>query len=120
MEFSLSARVEDRESLVSVAGELDVATAGQLGDLLTEILRSGSSRVLLDLAGVTFMDCAALAVLLRAREASMVAGGGLCLLAVPRCVRLLLALTGTAVLAASPGAWCADRSAAAGVRAPAE
>jgi anti-sigma B factor antagonist len=110
MEFSLSARVEDRESLVCVAGELDVATAGQLADLLTEVLRTGSERVFLDLADVTFMDCAGLAVLLRAREASLGGGGGLCLVAVSRCVRLLLALTGTARLAASPGPWCVQPS----------
>jgi anti-sigma B factor antagonist len=110
MEFSLKARVQDRASVVCVAGELDVATAGQLGDLLTEVVHAGSDRVFLDLGGVTFMDCAALAVLLRAREASTVAGGGLCLLAVPRCVRRLLALTGTLCLAASPGAWCAEAS----------
>jgi anti-sigma B factor antagonist len=104
MEFSLSARVSDRESVVSVAGDLDIATAGQLGDLLTQVLRAGSCWVLLDLAHVTFMDCAGLAVLVRAREASEVAGGGLCLLDVPRCVRLLLAMTGTLGLASSPGA----------------
>jgi anti-anti-sigma factor len=104
MEFSMSALVadrdSDRESLVTVTGELDVATAGQLGALLTEVLRAGSSRLLLDVAGVTFIDCSGLAVLLRAREASEVAGGGLCLLQVPRCVRVLLALTGTGCLAA--------------------
>ena len=115
MEFSLSARVEDRESMVSVAGELDVATAGQLGDLLRDILRAGSNQVLLDLADVTFMDCAALAVLLRARQASEIAGGGLCLLAVPRCVRLLLLLTGTGCLA-SPAARFFDRPPLPGMR----
>jgi len=110
MDFSLSARVVDRESVVSVAGELDVATAGQLGDLLTEVLHAGSDRVFLDLGDVTFMDCAALAVVLRAREASLGAGGGLCLLGVSRCVRLLLALTGTLSLAASPQPWCVQPS----------
>jgi anti-sigma B factor antagonist len=102
MEFSLSGRMVDWDSLVCVAGELDLATAGELWDCLAAMLRTGSNRMVLDLARVTFMDCAALGVLLRARQASVVRGGDLCLIAVPRPVRALLALTGTQWLAASP------------------
>jgi anti-anti-sigma factor len=103
MDFSLNARAVDRETLVSVAGELDLASAGQLWDCLAAMLRAGSSRVFVDLARVTFMDCAALGVLLRARQASVVRGGELCLIAPPRPVQTLLALTGTQWLAGSLG-----------------
>jgi anti-anti-sigma factor len=102
MEFSLSARAVNRESLVCVTGELDVATASPLWDCLAETLRAGSNRLFLDVARVTFMDCAALNVLLRARHASVVRGGDLCLIAVPRSVRMLLELTGTQWLAGAP------------------
>jgi anti-sigma B factor antagonist len=94
MPFSASARFCGQQSVLQIAGELDLSTAGRVADLITEALRSGSTHLVVDVAGVTFMDCAALRVLLRARRASLARGGQLTLAAVPRSVRALLALTG--------------------------
>ncbi len=103
MELSMSALLRDRESLVRVTGELDLGTAGQLASFLAEVLRVGSARLVLDVAGVTFMDCTGLGVLLRARNASLLRGGGLRLVSAPSRVLTLLALTGTSPLAAPAG-----------------
>ena len=100
MEFSVSAREGDPQNVVRVAGELDLVTARPLEQVLAEALRTGNGWLVVDLALVTFMDCAGLRVVLRAYEASMRRGGGLRLVAVPGRVRTLLALTGTQCLAA--------------------
>jgi anti-sigma B factor antagonist len=100
MDFSVSAREGDLQSVVRVAGELDLVTARPLEQFLAEVLSAGSGWLVVDLALVTFMDCAGLSVMLRAHEASLRRGGGLCLVAVPGRVRALLALTGTQCLAA--------------------
>lgn len=99
MNLSVTARVENVESLVHVAGELDLSTAGRLRELLTGVIRAGAPHLVLDLSGVTFMDCSGLGVLLHAREASTVRGGGLMLVGVPGRVLALLTLTGTQALA---------------------
>lgn len=100
MNVSVSARIESGESLVHVSGELDLSTAGHLRELLTGLIRAGTPHLVLDLTGVTFMDCTGLGVLIHAREASTARGGGLLLVGVPGRVRALLALTGTLPLAA--------------------
>jgi anti-sigma B factor antagonist len=100
MDFSVSAREADLQSVVRVAGELDLVTARPLEQFLAEVLSAGSGWLVVDLALVTFMDCAGLSVMLRAHEASVRRGGGLRLVAVPRRVRAVLALTGTQCLAA--------------------
>ena len=49
--------------VVSVAGELDLATTGRLGEELDRTAARGARRVIVDLAGLTFMDSVALGVL---------------------------------------------------------
>src|SRR5579871_3023425 len=50
---------------VHISGELDLATAPQLAETLDAALASASV-VVLDLSQLTFMDCAGLAVIIRA------------------------------------------------------
>jgi anti-sigma B factor antagonist len=101
VEYSLSAWFGGRESRVCLAGELDLSVAGRLSELLTQALRVGSPRLVVDVADVTFMDCSILDVLLRGRQAIRRHGGELWLVAVPPRVSALLSLTGTRGLAAS-------------------
>jgi anti-sigma B factor antagonist len=54
---------------VSVLGELDLSTADELRDALEREMRSGRS-VMLDLAGVLFLDSTGLSVILRAMQAA--------------------------------------------------
>ena len=61
--------------VVSVSGELDVATAGLLGEELDRTSRRGARRVIVDLIGLTFIDSVALGVLTDGARRLRTAGG---------------------------------------------
>jgi anti-sigma B factor antagonist len=61
--FSLEVRQSDIGTVVTVAGELDVATAPELAQALAD----ADGQVTVDLSATTFADPAALGVLLAAR-----------------------------------------------------
>lgn len=58
-----SRRLDERTSVVSVQGELDLSTAPRLKWMLLDELEGGSSELVVDLSGVTFIDSTALGVL---------------------------------------------------------
>jgi anti-anti-sigma factor len=62
----LTVRIDqDRHSLaVRAVGELDIASAAALEDSLLHALESGTSSIVLDLTGVTFIDPTGLRVVL--------------------------------------------------------
>ena len=67
-EFRLRAERLDPESvLVTVAGELDIATVPQLRERLDAAVDAGATRVVLDLTDVSFMDSVAMAAIIHAR-----------------------------------------------------
>jgi anti-sigma B factor antagonist len=69
----LDLSVEDTESghVIRVRGELDLASAPALADALKQSAGEGTLPVILDLAGVTFIDSSALrALVLAGRELS--------------------------------------------------
>lgn len=80
---------------VAVVGEVDLATAHLLRGRLLDVLRERAPAVVdVDLAGVTFLDCTAISVLVAARNAAIHAG---CHVRVSRpqpIVRRVLELTG--------------------------
>lgn len=51
---------------VRIAGELDLATAPELDQLLDEVGNGGYERVLIDLSGLEFMDSTGLSSIVRA------------------------------------------------------
>lgn len=57
----------EAKALVRVEGDIDVASAGQLGSALEQVIAAGASDVRVDLAGVPFLDSTGLTVLLTAR-----------------------------------------------------
>jgi anti-sigma B factor antagonist len=61
---------------IVVAGEVDIETAPRLADALREEMNRDSA-VVLDLAGVTFMDSSGLALLVEAINAAKVNGWNL-------------------------------------------
>lgn len=54
--------------VVSVTGEVDIATTAQLSDALGAALRRGAMGLVCDLTGVSFLDAASLTALLVARR----------------------------------------------------
>jgi anti-anti-sigma factor len=55
------------EVVVALEGELDVATAAQLDEMLGPLWqRGGRTRVIFDLSGLRFLDASGIAVLIRA------------------------------------------------------
>lgn len=79
--------------LVTVAGELDIATAPKLRVQLAGLARSGQ-QVIVDLSQVSFCDAAGLGVLAGAARRAAAAGGCLQLAAARPQLRRLLAITG--------------------------
>ena len=63
--------------VLSVAGELDLATSPKLDAELQRRLRAGALDVMVDLSHVTFIDAAAVGVLAVAAENAKRAGGSL-------------------------------------------
>ena len=81
--------------LVSVIGEADMATAPALRDRLLGVLREQAPAVVeVDLAGVVFLDCAAIGALVAVRNAAIEAGGEMRVSHLQPIVRRVLDVTG--------------------------
>jgi anti-anti-sigma factor len=74
----LSAEQRGSTTVVTIRGDLDVVTSGQFDDCLKQA-RSTSKRIILDLAGVEFMDTSALAVIVGHWKKLEADGGSLAL-----------------------------------------
>jgi anti-sigma B factor antagonist len=57
MDLSMCVRRCDDHALVSVEGDLDINSAPCLQQRLTHLLEGNGPRLLIDLSGVTFIDC---------------------------------------------------------------
>jgi len=92
--LELSVSDEGGETVVAVTGELDVTTAPELRERLTALIGAGSTTILLDLAGVTFVDSTALSVLVAALKRLRQADGDLQLSSPLPSVRRVFEITG--------------------------
>lgn len=63
MDLTLHTRREDGHVVIDVAGEIDVYTAPQLRDTLTELVAGGDHHLVVDLERVAFLDSTGLGVL---------------------------------------------------------
>ena len=72
-ELSIDVRRTTAETVVSLAGEIDLSTVGRLSNMVSEVLASEPPpRVVLDMTGVTFCDSQGLGTLVvLSRKASM-------------------------------------------------
>ncbi len=93
MDLLVAARPGRGYTVLEVRGDLDMATSGRLQDSLQQLIDAGDRRVVVDLAGVDFMDSSALGALVTAYKALRDGGGRLCLAAVQPPVRTVLALS---------------------------
>jgi anti-anti-sigma factor len=86
---------------VAVAGEFDLATADALRDGLLDVLDDQNPAVLeVDLAGITFMDCAGLSALVAVRNVAVQTGRRLRIVHPQPIVHRVLAATGLLTLLA--------------------
>ena len=81
------------ETTVTVGGELDMATTPTLADVLRERIAEGPSRLILDLADVTFMGSSGLAVLVAAHDQAAEHNVDVVLTRLPEVVRRPLVTT---------------------------
>ncbi len=79
---------------VAVAGELDLATAPDLLNRVSDLIEGGHHRVVLDLRELTFCDSAGLSVLARISKKVAQFDGALALARPTQIVRSVLELTG--------------------------
>ena len=94
MGVTLCVRPGDGGTIVAVSGEVDVCTEAPLQQVLLRIIRERSARLMLDLSGVSFMDCAGLRALLATRRCAELRGGSMRLIATSAAVRRIIELTG--------------------------
>ena len=82
--------------ILTVEGELDMATAPQLREAATAALAGGATRLVFDLSAVTFMDSVALAAILHARRQLGDSGRVACVTPLGSYIRLILEIAGGA------------------------
>ena len=73
-DFEVDVAATSSCAVVSVRGELDIATAPQLVDALDEAADRNAQRVVVNLLGTTFVDSTGLTTLLRAHKRHQVNG----------------------------------------------
>jgi anti-anti-sigma factor len=93
-ELTISVTAEPAYTLVTLAGECDLHTGRQLRDVLTSEVSRGARRMILDLAGLAFMDSTGMQVLLGVRTVLNVRGGTMALVSPRPVVARILELTG--------------------------
>jgi len=75
MELGLTVRERDGWSVLSVSGEIDMATAPGLRERLHALLADDKSKLIVDLDDVGFLDSTALGVLVGALKRARTEGG---------------------------------------------
>ncbi|HEY1625780.1 MAG TPA: STAS domain-containing protein [Streptosporangiaceae bacterium] len=84
----------DGSQVVSVTGELDIATAGQAYAYLSDVIDHGDSQVNVDLGGLTFCDASGLGVLARTANHARESGRPLKLTAARPSLVKIMRITG--------------------------
>jgi anti-sigma B factor antagonist len=94
MSLTVSTEEQGEVAVVTVAGELDMATAPQLQQEVSRLVDAGKTNLVFDLAEVSFCDSTGLSVFVRARNRCEAAGGGVRLAAPQRAVQRILEVSG--------------------------
>ena len=94
MGVTLCVRPGDGGTIVAISGEVDVCTEAPLQQALLRIIRERSARLMLDVSGISFMDCAGLRALLTTRRRAELRGGFMRLIATSAAIRRIIELTG--------------------------
>ena len=103
MQLSISVQHHGDRAVIKVGGEVDLATSPQLQAVLVDLVDRGLHQLTIDVAQVSFLDCAGIGMLVDARRRVNEHGGSLKLVRPRPFVRQVLALTGmTTVLPIEP------------------
>ncbi|MEO3811736.1 STAS domain-containing protein [Sphaerisporangium sp. B11E5] len=94
MKLRLARRAFGDAVVVAVEGELDLFTAPFLRDEVRDAIKQDSSRLVLDLGELSFMDSSGLSVLIEAWRLATGEGGGVSLAAPQAPVARILRTTG--------------------------
>jgi len=77
--FSIEEAADGEARIFCLKGDLDLASAPMVHDRLHSAIEEGHTRVVVDMAGVTFMDSTGISVLLHSLKDLQRLGGGLVL-----------------------------------------
>lgn len=95
MEFKIeSDKTPDGVAVISVAGELDLYTAPQLKENLLAAIENGDLDIVIDMAGVHFIDSSALGVLIGGVKRLKPKDGRMVLVSVDENVNWIFQITG--------------------------
>jgi anti-sigma B factor antagonist len=94
MAVTLCVRPGDGGIIAAVSGDVDVCTEAPLRQALLRIIRERGARLMVDVSGVSFMDCAGLRVLLATRRRAELCGGFMRLIATSAAVGRIIGVTG--------------------------
>jgi anti-sigma B factor antagonist len=94
--FRVEVRNADATTVISVSGELDLASSPALEEELERVSQSDAQLVVVDLRNLEFMDSTGLSVLVRAHQRAEENGRRLGLVNGSQQVQRLLTLTGVA------------------------
>lgn len=84
----------DGGAVVWASGDVDTNVAGTLQDMMLSVMRRQGPSLLLDLSGVSFMDCAGLRALLLTQRRAGMRGRSVSLIAESPAVRRIIDLLG--------------------------
>jgi anti-sigma B factor antagonist len=93
-EFHIEEREDRGFPVITVAGEIDVATAPQLREALHGVIAQGQATVVLDLLAVTFLDSTALGVLVGGLKRCRELGGELHVVVTDARIKKIFEITG--------------------------
>jgi anti-anti-sigma factor len=94
MQALVDTRRDPGATVVTVSGDIDVSCIDALLDVLMRAMRRLEPHLLLDLSGVTFLDCAGLTALIQAHRHAENCHGSLRVIAVSDQVNRIIELTG--------------------------
>ena len=92
--LSISTAADGDNTVISVGGEVDAASADTLRSAVFDVIEGGQSKVVVDMSDVSFIDSSGLRVLIAGFKAAEAAGGSLSVGAPSDAVQRLLEITG--------------------------
>lgn len=88
----ISQHHQDRQMLLTVEGKLTVTTISQMEQVVSSVLRSGTSSVILDLSGIRDADASGIGVLVKMYDQALHQGVDLRFVIPPGCLAELIEL----------------------------